>query len=155
MAKGPSVQYVHYYTDGSAARKLEVYVPEKKAAPVPKVHKQKRKAVYIDPVATLGIVVAVALLVMMAVGVFQLKSAQADARAMERYVAQLTQQNAELSSEYAAGYDLTEVEQTALALGMVPESQVPSIMIDISEPVIQTEPSFWERAGTFLAGLFA
>ena len=158
MAKRPEIQYVQFYVDGSAARKLEPAAPVKESSPrrAPAPRRQKRKNIYIDPVAIFGIAVSVVMLVMMLVGVGQLKAAQAEAEAIDRTVAQLRLDNHSLRQQFDQEIDLSEIEQKALALGMVPASQVPVTTIVLSEPETVQEPvSIWEQVGTFLAALFA
>lgn len=158
MAKRPEIQYVQFYIDGSAAKKLEPVAPVKESTPkrASAVRRQKRKNIYIDPVAILGIMVSVVMLVMMLVGVNQLKTAQAEQKAMDRTVAQLRLDNRSLQEQYKRDIDLSEIEEKALALGMVPASQAPVTTIVLSEPEVTPEPvSLWEQVGTFLAALFA
>ena len=135
MVRHPSVQYVHFYTDGSAARKIEPVIPfKKKTAILPKVRKQKRKLIYMDPVAVLGTCVAVCMLIMMLVGVGQLRSAQAEVKQMQDYVHYLEWENQELTQEYMQSYDLNDIRMTATALGMVPADQIAITPIEISVP---------------------
>ena len=156
MARGTTVQYVQFYTAGSAARQVTPVVPLQKTAQ-PSKRKYKKIVLRVDPVAALGMVVAVLMLVLMISGFSQLQAAQAQTVAMEQYVQQLQAENAVLEAEYTAGYDAHEVEQMALALGMVPSSQVQHVNVQLSapqEPAVQTL-SFWDQIGVFLAGLFA
>ena len=156
MAQRIDVQYIKFYTHGSTAARV---------APVKPVHtdtipKKKKRVIYrisVDPVAMLGIVVAVSMLIMMAVGVTNLQKEQRSTRAMERYVALLQQENEELQARYAAEVDLEAVEQTALALGMIPIEQAERFCIEVNVPVQQVEErvSIWNSIGTFLTGLFA
>ena len=149
------VQYIRYSTDGSAARQYWPVFPRKHTTTVPKTHRHTRTRIYVDPVAILGIAVAVCMLLMMVVGVFQLQNAQQKAVLMERYVSELNAQNKALENQYETGYDLEEVEQTALALGMIPAEKVPQYSVSVSVPQIEEEQLFWDRIGTFLTGLFA
>lgn len=129
MAQKNDILYVNFYTDGSAARKLAPAFPETQIQKKPRAVRQKKTVIHIDPVSVCSIVVAVALLVMMAVGLSQFQQARAEAQMMENYVQQLTSENEALQAEYEAGVNLDEVEKTALALGMVPKSQLPSTEI--------------------------
>ena len=62
MTRYPNVQYVHFYTDGSAARKLEPVIPFKKnTVRIPAQKKSKRKVIYLDPVAIFSMAVALCL----------------------------------------------------------------------------------------------
>ena len=154
MAQKPQIQYVRYYTDGSAARQIMPFFSAKKEAQT-RTRKIKRRNVYIDPVATLGIVVAVCMLIMMAVGIFQFLAAQQEAATMERYVQQLEEKNQTLTDTYESGIDLAEVERVALALGMIPKEEAQQVTIHLSAPPAQEQPGVWERIGMFLTGLFA
>ena len=148
------VQYIRYDTVGSAARK-PVPVSSAKKAALPKPRKQKRRVIYVDPVAIMGIAVAVFMLVMMTVGIAEFLDARQEAAQMEQYVAQLSSRNTELNQEYESGYGLEAVEKTALALGMVPSDQVQMIAIQVEPPQEAETLTVWERIGTFLTGLFA
>ena len=155
MARKPEVQYIRYYTDGSAARQLEPKAPRKRKTALPKSQRQKRKVVYVDPVAIGGIAVSAVMLVMMAVGSVQMYNAHRQNVQMEAYVQSLSRENAVLQDTYEAGIDLEEIEQSALALGMIPEAQAQTFTVSVEMPQIVEEPTFWEKVGAFLTGLFA
>lgn len=149
------VQYVRYPTDGSLARQFLPVFPKKRSETVAHPHRHTRTRVYIDPVAILGIAVATCMLIMMVVGVFQFRAAQQRAVEMERYVSQLSAQNKALENQYATGYDLDEIEQTALVLGMIPGEKVQKIEVTVTVPQAE-EPSVpWYHFSTFLTELFA
>ena len=154
MARQPEVQYIRFYTDGSAARKIAPLAPFK-TIKLPKPKKHKRITLRIDPVAIAGIVMSVVMLVLMLVGAAQLNSTRNELYAMATYVDALQQENRSLEATYSQGYDLEAVEKTALALGMVPKEQVQHITIQV--PPVETEkmPGAWEQFCTFLTGLFA
>lgn len=155
MTQRRPIEYVQFYTVGTAARKVEVAKP-KLAEPVflpPIVH--KRKKVYVDPVPVLGMLVAVCMLFTMLIGVNHLRQVRQDTEAMEQYVLHLQQVNDEKQELYHNSYSLEEIEKTAIALGMVPADQVLHQIIDVSEPPAQEEPSLFDSVGTFLSGLFA
>ena len=156
MARQPDVQYIRFYTDGSAARKVAPVVPFK-TIKLPKLRKHKRKSLtlHIDPIAIAGIVMSVVMVVLMTVGAVQLNSTRNELQSMTDYVDTLQQEKMSLEATYSAGYDLEAIERTALALGMVPKEQVQHITIRI--PPVETEetPGMWDRFYTFLTGLFA
>jgi len=156
MATGPAIRYVQYYTDGSAARKAQPTV-QLQMELKPKAKKRKKILVRIDPVATLGILVAAVMLIMMISGIFQLRAIQEQSRQMETYVQQLQEENVQVHAEYAAGYDMEEVEKMALALGMVPADQVKQVEITLSAPRSpESEPiSLWDSINAFFVGLIA
>lgn len=154
MAQGVSVQYVQFYTQGNVARRI---LPAKKVqtAQLPQMRKRKVQRIYVDPVAALGLVVAVCMLIMMAVGVGQLRNEQQQTARMEQQVGQLQMENRLLQAEYAAQCDLEAVEKTALALGMIPQQEAMHVSIALELPQTQEQVSVWQRIGTFLTGLFA
>lgn len=155
MARKPEIQYVRYYTDGSAARQLEVYSPRKNNTATPRPRKQKGYVIYVDPLAVAGILFAVVMLVMLLVSSIQLVVARQQLSDTKAYVTTLTQSNEQLRRTYEEGYDLEEVEKSALALGMIPVSQATTIYVDVEEEQIVEEPTFWDRLSMKLAELFA
>ncbi len=156
MAQRVDVQYVKFYTQGSAAKRIAPAIPLHTGA-LPQIKKRKRVRVYVDPVATLGIVVAVCMLIMMAVGVSQLRQEQSKTAAMVAQVEQLRQENESLQAKYEQECDLEAIEKTALALGMIPVEQASHISIEVELPQQDNgeQVSLWQRIGTFLTGLFA
>ena len=154
MARRPDVEYIRYYTDGSAARQLE-QKPQKKHRPLPKTKKRPVYTLYIQPVALAGILLSAVLLVMMAVGSVELYHAQQQEKAMENYVQALKRENAIDRAEYEETLNIEEIEKAALALGMIPQEQAQRITISIPTPEAVEEPSFWEKTMVFLEGLFA
>ena len=154
MARYPSVQYVSLYTDGSAARKLDVNPPVRKAQQRTRAKKQNKIVVCVDPVAILGVITAVVMLVVMAVSFFQLRAAQQEAAVMASYVQELRAENKALHAEFEAGYNEEQVRQTAQALGMVPESQVRHVTLQVEDPSA-IPMGTWDRFCAFLTGLFA
>ncbi len=154
MTQKMNVQYVHFYTDGSAARKVAPVAPIE-TMKLPKVKKQKKIVLRVDPVSVAAIVMAAVMLVLMMVGVTQLHQVRQDAVAMEAYADTLRQENAQLSAEYSNGYDLEQIEQTALALGLVPQEQVRHVTVQVPQIQEEETPGTWERFYIFLTGLFA
>lgn len=154
MAERTSVQYIRYYTDGSAARQPE-FKPTPKRRPLPKVKKQPQYVLYIQPVAMAGVLLSAVLLIMMVVGCVQLSTARAEKQAMDNYVQMLTRENILERSHYEESLDLESIERSALALGLVPQAEVQHIRISVPMPEVVEEPTFWERTVLFLEGLFA
>lgn len=156
MARKPDIQYVRFYTGGSAARQVEPKTPSHpRKAKTPSPRKQQEVRVFVDPVAIGGIIMAVVMLVLLAAGVIGLVNSYTEAGQMEQYVAYLEEENRQLQNTYASGYDLEAVEELALALGMVPADQVEQIPITVTVPQAPQEPTLWERICDFFAGLFA
>ena len=154
MARFPSVQYVSLYTDGSAARQLNLNVPVRQPHAKAKVKKNKRITVYVDPVAFLGIVTAVVMLAVMAVSFFQLRSVQQEAAAMNTYVQELRAENKALRTEFEEGFSVEEIGRTAEALGMIPKSEAKHVTLNLQQETAQPA-GVWARFCTFLSGLFA
>lgn len=155
MAMKPDVRYIRLYTDGSAARKIQP-VSLKNTIRLPKVNRKKRLVLKIDPVAALGMAVAAVMMVLMLIGVAQLNATQQQEAVMAEYVETLKTENEFLQNTYSTGYDLEEVEQQALALGMVPKEQVQKVSVSIPQDVEQVPaPNAWERFCIFLTDLFA
>ncbi|MBR2937610.1 MAG: hypothetical protein IKB80_03840 [Oscillospiraceae bacterium] len=154
MAQRVDVQYVQYYTPDSTARRVMPAVSTY-FRPLPVAKKRKVQRICVDPVALLGIVVATAMMLMMAVGVSQLRVEQEKSAVMEEYVQRLEIRNSQLEAEYAASCDLEAVEKTALALGMIPAENAARTTITVEPAQTQTEITLWNRIGTFLTGLFA
>ena len=155
MAKDTS-RYIQFYTPGTAAVKVNIQ-EEQRWSPLPAPKPEKKIAIAVDPVAIIGFVVAVCMLVLMAVGINQLNESRREVAALEHYVAQLTAENQTLEQDYAAGYNLNEVRQKALDMGMVPAEDVPTHHIYVTMPHVQIaeQTSLWDQVGTFLASLFA
>lgn len=157
MANRQDVQYIRFYTDGNAARQPE-YVFRKPKTTLPKVRKKKACVIKLDPVAVCGIVMAVVLLVMMLSGLRTLRAEQLQLQQMCDYVYELELENRELSNTYESEIDLTQVEQRALALGMIPLEEARHITIQVSAPVEEVtveEPTVWESICGFFERLFA
>ena len=154
MAQHVNVQYVQFNTQGSTARKV---MPKISAhlRELPRIKKRAVRRIYVDPVAILGTMVAVCMLVMMVVGVNQLRTEQQETARLEQYVEALQMENRQLQAEYEASCDLEAIEKTALALGMIPQQDAKHTVIEIETPQEQTPISLWNRIGTFLTGLFA
>ena len=156
MARQPEVQYINAYVSGSMAYQLNtIPVRKKKKVNLPKPRREKKTVVRLDPVAICGIAMAAVLLVLLVVGFSRLQDARAEAAALESYVSDLREENKQLQDTYSAGYDLAEIEKIALAMGMVPSSQVPHISMDVTVPQQEAEPTAWENFCAFLTGLFA
>ena len=156
MAQRVDVQYIHLYTQGSAARKIQPAV-KSQTGTLPQIKKKKVQRIYIDPVATLGAVVAICMLIMMVVGISQLRVEQQKTAQMVSYVEQLQAKNTALQAQYEEECDLEAVEKTALALGMIPQPEASHTSIQVELPVAENDlqVSLWQRIGTFLTGLFA
>lgn len=146
MARSEEIQYVRFYSAGSAATQLEL--PEKKV-PQP-VHKPKQRTEHprvlvLDRMAVVGIVVAVMALVLMVVGVIRTCQLNAQLQQLEQQVDQLQARNEDLTAEYRQGYDLEEIRIAAGSMGMVPGDQVKHITISVPRPVREETVPLWQR----------
>ena len=157
MAKPHEIQYINAYVSGSAAYRMDTD-RQKKTATLPKAPRRAKAKVlpiFLDRTAVIGILMAVVMLVVMAVGYVQLLDAKQETVAMQNYVDQLRQENAALKDTYASSYDLEEVASIAQTMGMVPMEQVQTVKIEVSVPQMEEDPTAWQALCTFLAGLFA
>ena len=153
MPRRPDVQYVQFYTGGNLAYKPEIPKPVL-SQPVRKTVKRKRKNLYIDPLAIGGILVATVMLILMLVGVGQLRNARVQTERMRVQVSELRKANVELQADFDREVDLDEIQWKAEALGLVPVEQVTHITVKAPEQPEETTAG-WERIYTFLVGLFA
>jgi len=156
MANRVDIQYVQFYSADSTAKRIAPAISVHTGA-LPQIKKRKVRRVYLDPVAALGIVVAVSMMIMMLVGLSQLRSERNRLAVMEQQVEILHQKNMDLQAQYDKECNIDQVKEIALALGMVPGREVAHSSIEVELP--QTEEpvsvSIWNRIGTFLTGLFA
>lgn len=157
MAEKPDIQYIsRFFVPGSDAPQVAPKQDRKQAqTALPKVLPQKQVRIYMDPVALGSVIVAVAILILMVVSVVQFSNACEEFEAMESYVTTLRDRNVTLQHKYRTGLDLAAIEEQALALGLVPVSQVKTIHVQVTIPVPEPEPTFWENVTWFLEGLFA
>ena len=156
MARQPEIRYINAYVSGSTAYQLETDRPRrKKQVKLPKPRQEKKTVIRLDPIAIAGIIVAAVLLVLLVVGLVRLQAAQSEALALEKYVSSLQERNQQLQDTYSSGYDLEEIREIALAMGMVPSSQIPHIQVEVVVPQQPVEPDAWTAFCAFLTGLFA
>ncbi len=159
MARQPDIQYVRFYTSGTAAQKIEPQArPSRSGIQTqpqarPQSRRDARKVIRLDPLALCAMVVAGMMLIAMAIGMINLGSTLADADRMERYVSRLQAENAQLQAEHEA--TRSEAEENALEMGYVPVEQVQQVQIQVEHPEPAPAPSAWENFKLFLAELFA
>ena len=157
MNQKPKIQYVgQFYIHGSEARQLELQEKKKQAkSKLPLERLRKVEVIYLDPVAIFGIVTALVLLAVMTVGVLQIRDDWTDYQTMSNYVSRLNSENAELKADYRSQYDLEDIRVKALALGMVPKSQLEVRTVYVTIPKPEPERTRLEEIRWFLSGLFA
>lgn len=155
MAMQPEIRYINSYVSGNVA-----YQPKKKpqkqpAVQLPKAKKQQKYVFPVDIMAVCGIFTALVLSIMLMVGVTQMFQAQQEAKQMKQYALSLQEENAQLREIYEASYDLEEIRQIALAMGMVPVEDVTHLQVQLSAPEEVQEYTAWESFCAFMVGLFA
>ncbi len=136
MVQKPKIQYVgQFYVHGSEARALEQQEQKKRAkTKLPVAKLETIEKIYVDPVALIGISVAVLMMVVMVFGAIQLKEDWDVYAQMAGYVTELKTENARLSHTYRSGYDLKDIEMKALAMGMVPKSELEVRTVSVTLP---------------------
>ena len=157
MARKPDIEYINkYYVHGSEAKIIAFRTTEKKAeTTLPKPLQEKKMCIVVDPVALCGLLVAMFMLVVMAVGLGDYKNACMEHQAMEDYLIQLQDENLLLKHNYRNSYDIHKVKETALALGMVPASEVAVSKIEVKIPEPKEEFTWWGNLKWSLGLLFA
>lgn len=157
MVKKPDIQYIdRFYVHGSEARVLELKPKRRIIKTVlPLQAPDKTIKVAIDPVALCGIVVAVALLVLLLVGTVQYVGVCRQYQQMMDYVVSVQNENVELRENYRSQIDLEEIQEKALAMGMVPAAEAERISVLVELPVQEPEMNAWEEFLWLCKGLFA
>lgn len=155
MANKPEIQYVEqFFIPGSEAPQLQ---PQRGGQPArkPRVQQEKKIRILVDPVAMLGLVVAVTMLVLMAVGVYQYNAASQRNEAVNDYLLQLKDTNITREYQYRTKLDLNKIAEQAKALGMIPASEAQTITVHVEVPQPEPENTWWDDLVWFLEGLFA
>ena len=156
MVQKPDIQYVtQFYSYGSEAKVLELKPVQKKKFTLPKVVPQHKVDLRVDPVAWAGIAIAIVMVVLMAVSVSSYLDACAEYEVMTDYVISLQNENVKKQQEYVTLYDLEDIQEKALALGMIPMDEVEVITIHPVYPEPEAKPTRWDNISWFMKGLFA
>ncbi len=155
MAPRTDIEYIRFYTDGSAAKQLQA--APKEASPIPAVRpkKKKRYVLRIYPMETVAVLTAIVMFVMILVGTVSCFVQMQENRQLQAYVAELKTENQLLSDTYRQGYDLDQIAEMAHAIGMVEQTQVEQISIQVNVAPEQMPLDPWNQMVTFLTGLFA
>ena len=152
------IQYVRFYTAGSAAEKLAPKAEKKvhrSRMPAPAAQSAPRPKLVIEPFALAGTAIALVLAILVVCGVQQVYQVSRQQAAVSQYVSTLLTENAALQTKYDQSYDLETVRNTAQSEGLVPVEQVRHIKIHVEEPVQAPQPTFWEHVWAELKELFA
>ena len=153
MVQKPKIQYVgQFYVHGSEARKLEQKNARTK---LPLARLQQVETISLDPVALIGIVVAVLMLVVMVTGALQLRTDWEEYAHVRDYISYLNKENAKLTREYQEAYDLEDIRTKAAALGLVPKAEVQTMTMTVVLTEPEPEVSRIQEIKDFLEGLFA
>ena len=157
MNQKPKIQYVgQFYVHGSEARQLQLQEEKRQAKTrLPLTRIQNIEKIYVDPVALVGIAAAVVILVTMVLGAIQIKRDWVQYEQVSGYVSELKRENARLTHAYRSSYDLEDIKSKALAMGLVPVSELETTSVMVTVPVPEPEPTRMQEMKPFLEGLFA
>ena len=157
MVRKPDIEYINkYYVHGSEAKVIEFKTSKKTPkTTLPKPLQEKKMTILVDPVALFGLVVAAVMMIVMLVGLADFKAACEEKQAVASYVTELHDDNIMLKHTYRNSYDLDKVKETALALGMVPASEVTTTKIVSEIPEPEQENTWWDNFLWQLSILFA
>lgn len=159
MAQKPykfDIEYVQkFYSYGSEALAVDQQPIYRKDS-TPKVPKPKRERVSyisIDPVAFCSLMLAIVMALMLATSIIRYNVACEDYEIMHTYLMELKEENILKTHQYTAGYDLDEVRETAIALGMVPVLSAETITVSVTVPEPAAERTWWDDVVWFFSGL--
>ena len=157
MNQKPKIQYVgQFYVHGSEARQMQLQEEKRQAkTKLPLARIKAIEKIYVDPVALVGIAVAVMMLVTMVLGAIQLKRDWDQYEQVAAYVSELKKENARMNHLYRSSYDLEDIKTKAVSMGMVPKSELQTMAVTITIPEPEVEPTRMEEIRFFLEGLFA
>ena len=74
---------------------------------------------------------------------------------MTEYVIGLQNTNVQRQQEYTQMYDLEDIREKALALGMIPMEEAEVVTFTPVYPEPEAEEPWWEEIVWFMKGLFA
>ena len=150
----PDVEYIQkYYSYGSEAKVIEFKPKQEQKIRVPHPKRSPKTKIYIDPVALTGLVVALVMLVVMALGVAEFSAVCREHQQLQEYLTVLRDTNVQMTHDYRTSYDLVEIEETARVLGMIPISEATTITVKVNVPQPQPEPTWWDDVVWFISGL--
>ena len=156
MARSNDIQYIRYYTPGSAAEKVELpKIVRKQPKPRPEPKTIQPTVIRVDGLAAIGIVVAAVMLLCMLMGVVQVCALNRQVQDLEVYVSRLEVRNEQLQKEYDHGYDLEEIRLAAESMGLVSVDQVEHITVHIPETETVVQLSWWESLISAFKEFFA
>ena len=157
MIRNPNIEYIDkFYVHGSEAKIIE-FAPNKPKAKtsLPKPLQEKKTCIEVDPLALCGIVVAVVMILVLAAGLIDFRAAVVENNAVAEYVEELRNEHIMLEYQYRTSYDAAVVEETALALGMIPAEKAPVIAITVNIPQQTQKYTAWSDFLWSLSCLFS
>ena len=134
MARGNEIRYVQFYTDGSAARQLEPKPQPKKKLQRPRRKQQKKIVLHVNFIAVTGILVACVMLLMMLSGMAALNKINEEVTRLENHLEALESENLQLHQTYRAGFDLDQIREEALEMGMIPAARAMTVSLPVGAP---------------------
>lgn len=157
MAEKTRIEYIgQYYIHGSEAPKVAPKPQkESKEYSIPLHRFEKVQKIYVDPLAIAGLVLSMVLLASMVFGVMQLQNAWTELENAQQYLRHVENVHTERLLTYHSSYDLRQVRDTALAMGMIPAAQATTMDLTVTMPQPEEEPTMWEDILWFARGLFA
>lgn len=155
MARQPEVRYINHFVSGSLAYLPEEKPRRKSKVQLPKVKRQKKLVIPVDPAALCGIAVAFVLMVALLAGVLHWNQARTEAAALKDYVSYLQEENVKLQNTYESGFDPEEIREIALNMGLIPAEQAQHIQMQVVIPQVEEEPTGWAAVWAFILGMFA
>ena len=157
MVRNPDIEYIDkFYVHGSEAKVIE-FAPNKRTpkTTLPKPLREKKTSIEVDPVALCGLVVAIAMLIVMAVGMVDFKAACEENRIVSEKLQTLRDENVLKQYDYYTKLDHEYVEAAAEVMGMVSADKVTTVPILVSVPQAQETYTPWGDFLWSLSCLFA
>lgn len=153
----PDVEYIQkYYSYGSEAKIIDFKPLQKEQKiQVPRPKRNPKTRIYVDPIALAGMVLALVMLVVMTMGIMEFSAVCQEHQQMQQTLTALRDANVELTHNYRVSYELSEIEETARALGMIPIEEAKTITVQVTVPQREPEPTLWDDFVWFISGLFA
>lgn len=157
MTRKPEIQYVgQFYVYGSEARALELEEKKKQPKnPLPIAGEEKKREIYVDPVALVAIAVSVFMLVTMVMGMLQLRGDWMEYRQINERVETLRVRNHQKTEAYREMFDLRQIQEKAQSMGMIPKAEAEQLSVTITIPAPEPKVTLLDEVRWFLSGLFA
>lgn len=155
MTQKPKIQYIgDFYVSGSAAQAVARQQRKKPKTQLPMERHERIEKIYVDPVALVGIVVALFMLVVMVMGAVRIHDDWQAYQRMEDHLVSLRQKNGELVVAYRASYDLDDIRSKAEGMGLIPRADVKTQVVRVTPPAPKVEQTWKDDVKWFFEGLF-